>query len=661
MSLDFLDDVVETPRRVYGEQSQHLAESELGTSMYFKDSYLVPRTKVEMDWAVSNKYVIKEFRNREDIDVEMMLDFVDLKLDWYVPSIEAIKFINFIRLCIGKEPENLNSLSHYFLIDCIFKQPNVSPYFKVRNIDYDFLKGSTVILGTREFSKSVLLTYLMLYMADTGKIPNFGKVSFGLYVSDKMEGNVQTTMRLIKSLYKSSAYLQSRFEEVKLTDVKVSFYRKPRSKKDVALYNKHMSVKGNTIDTVPQRMDRKFSITGIGASGGRGSRDDLQRPEFAIFDDLVKNDKDVSSTTIMDAIETTIEKDIKGALHGTNSFKVLIGTAYAEHDPVYSRMTGAWLPCVFPKAEQPPTDELPEDEFISVWEDRHTYEAQRKAYLEAVFNATGKNPLAMLSYLQEFFCRITSNDDRLIPKKYEQWYDVNNVLANSHNFTFVLTTDYTTTGHKTSDDSGAFLWAISHDDQWFLVDMKLRKMELEVQYNNTFDMVDSLDGIADRVLVAVEIDGQQILHIVALKDRQFKRNTFLQFARQKTTDGKPASHIGIRSKDEGGNKFWRFKLTKPKWFGFNIWLPAHLRHSKDMKTFLKELKLTSNSAIKGSDNGLDCTSQLMMVKYDLPSKNPQVNRYQSNYDTIQSDIRSSEHDIREHFNDTDSSTYGRYV
>jgi nucleoside-diphosphate-sugar epimerase len=73
------------------------------------------------------------------ITVDKLLDNIDLKLDWYVPSDFAIEFIIFIRLVLGEEPENTSPKAHYFFIDCVFQQSNVKPFFMARNIDFDFL------------------------------------------------------------------------------------------------------------------------------------------------------------------------------------------------------------------------------------------------------------------------------------------------------------------------------------------------------------------------------------------------------------------------------------------------------------------------------------------------------------------------------------------
>ena len=591
---------------------------------WLSDPKGIPRSREEMERAIDEEYVIPPFRNNDEITVDLLLDYVDLKLDWYIPSVQAFEFVNFIRLCVGKEPENLNPKAHYFFIDCLFSSEEVKPYFVVRNIDYEDLKRNVLILATREFSKSVLLGYLILQMAVTGKKIGFGKVNFGVYVSDKLEkGNVTVMMDLLYKLYKQSAYLKSKFEYVHVTATKAVFIRRPVTPDEIKIYNKHIALGGRE-DEVPYRMDRQFALQGVGVStGGRGIRDTLDRPDFAIFDDMLKNDEEANSPTILAKTEKVITKDVGGSLNGNGNFKILIGTAYHAGDPVYKRVEeGSWLPVVFPRAEQPPTDDLKEEDFISMWADRHTYANQRKDYLEAYLPLKRKNnPIPMRAYMQEFFCRVSNDADRLIPKQLEQWYNADDVWENAWNFNWYITTDYTTTGNGSSDRSGAFLWAVSNSGDYFLVDMVLRRMGLEEQYNNTFRMIESTNYITRGVEVGVEIDGQQVLHVVALKDRQFKKNIFIRFARQKGLGMKIPEYEGIRSKAGGGDKLWRLKATLPLWEDRKIWFPKHLKNNKDMLVLLDELrKTTPQSICTSSDDGLDCISQLMMMDIQLPPK-----------------------------------------
>src|SRR5574344_2869572 len=92
----------------------------------------------------------------EKITVDWLLDNVDLTFQGYTPSIVAIEFFNFVRLTLGEEPENENSLAHYFLVDVIFMQDTVRDYLVVRGIDYDKIKGRTAVLCCREFAKSTI-------------------------------------------------------------------------------------------------------------------------------------------------------------------------------------------------------------------------------------------------------------------------------------------------------------------------------------------------------------------------------------------------------------------------------------------------------------------------------------------------------------------------
>ena len=177
--------------------------------------------------------------------------------------------INFIRMSMGREPENLNSKAHYFFIDAMIGSDAIEPYYRVRNIPFYTMNDSALILSSREFSKSVLATFFILYMAYTGKKPGFGKVNLLLYISDKMDGNVQATMRTIKGLVKKSEFLSGAFEDTHFTDSRVRLIRHPSTTKEIRAYKKAIDA-GKKLDEVPYRGQRTFTLQGIGSSGGRG-------------------------------------------------------------------------------------------------------------------------------------------------------------------------------------------------------------------------------------------------------------------------------------------------------------------------------------------------------------------------------------------------------
>lgn len=586
------------------------------------DELGVPRTSEEMELALSSNYIIPAFRDGI-LTVDKLLDHVDVVLDWYIPSTEAIEFINFIRLVLGEEPENSNPKAHYFLIDCIFRQECVLPYFKVRNIDFFEIDDRVLVLCTREFAKSVLIgTMLVLYMAATGKLPGFGPVNYVLYVSDSMRNNVKTTMETIGSVYRESEYLHTIFEDATTNQDEISFVRNPVTKKEIALYNEYVNKRGMKPSEVPGRMKRTFSMKGLGAAtGGRGSRDSLFRPEVAIFDDMLGNETDANSEIILENIDSTIESDVLPALSGNGNFAILIGTPYNKKDPVYKRVEdGSWAPVVFPKAEVMDVD-VTEDTFRGVWPDRHSFKQCRKDYMKAKKAQDNGNPVPMRKLKQEYYLRISSDEDRLIQDNYIKWFSREDIIANSWNYNWYITTDYTTTGNKGSDMSGAALWAVNSESQFFLIDLVLRKLEVEVQYNETFEMVAQTQGNTRGVEVGVELDGGQTLHLINLRERMPKKNVFFTFARQR---GAKIGSEGIRSRLEGGNKHWRFRMMLPYFQNQKIWFPVELKGTADMNELLEEIKYTTYSGFgTPHDDGCDIISQLAMMEimYPAPTEN----------------------------------------
>jgi len=935
---------------------------EFRNSQTIGDKLGIPRTIEEMNLAIKTNYIIPAFRDGI-ITVDKMLDHADVVLDWYIPSEYAIDFINFIRLVLGEEPENSNPKSHYFLIDCIFQQKNVEPYFIVRNINYEENKNRIVVLCTREYSKALTLdteiatpngyvemrdikdddivfdgngketrvvkksklfmentyritladgriletswnhdnivwkryckrikgysrydlriyglkeevltteelfsngdgwkidrtrtknhkkgwdykyyiprmtapiefpeadfdldpytvglkleaeesidtdishdkripaplmtgsvkqriavlqglmdangsinkkgttkftstskglaedvlqlirtlggtgtitektassnskiiyvvnininnislfrldhkksreryvpvrdmvgienielihsvptqciavesdtksfilkngvvthnstligTMLPLYMAYNGKLPEVGSCDYGLYIGDSMRNNVKTTMETIGSVFNESIFLRNAFEDSTTNQDEVSFVRKPRTTQELALYNEYVVKQGLKKSEVPGRMKLTFTMKGIGAStGGRGSRDALKRPKFSFFDDMLGNEQDATSEVILENIESTIEADILPSMHGQGNFAIVIGTPYNKNDPVYKRIeNGLWLPIVFPKAEKISID-LKKEDFRGVWPDRHTYEACMRDFKRAHKAQENGNPVPMRKLMQEYYLRISSDEDRLIQENYIQWFNRSDIIANSWNYNWYITTDYTSTANDGSDLSGNFLWAVDSNQNHFLVDMTLRKLELEAQYNETFSMAMQMAGSVRWSEVGVEIDGQQNLHIIALEDRMPKKNFFLSFAKQK---GAKAGAKGIRSKLEGGNKHWRFRMTLPLWQNHKIWFAKELNGTQDMNELLEEIRYVNYSSFGSAhDDGCDCISQLIMmdIQYPAPGENYKpVKKIGMNKTGINAKIWAKKNEE----DDADSTAYDSYA
>lgn len=552
----------------------------------------------------------------DKITVDWLLDNVDLTFQGYTPSIVAIEFFNFVRLTLGEEPENENSLAHYFLVDVIFMQDTVRDYLVARGIDYDKIKGRTAVLCCREFAKSTIIgSFVPLYMAWKGELPGFGKVNYGLYVGDSMRNNVKTTMNTIEQVYLESEWLQTQFESARFTDELVELVRLPRTASEIALYETAIAA-GKKPTQVPGRSKRKFAMRGVGAqTGTRGTRSGLQRPQFAIIDDVVPSEAEANSDTILDGIESTIESDVLNALHGAGSFAILIGTPYNKKDPVYSRVESkTWVPVVFPICERIHEDMLP-NEFRGVWENRHSYSKVMKRYLDAV------NSNKTRSFMQELMLRITSEKDKVIPNDYLEFFSRDNILKNGAAYNWYITTDFTTTGGSGNDFSGMAVWAVSSNNDYFLVDLVLKKMDLAVQYNELFRLVNKYKRFNGMIEVGIEIDGQQKIHLFAIKELMNKKNEYFTIGKQKG-----GVREGILSKQGKGGKEGRFSVMVPLFQAGKIQFARELNDTAGMREMRNELDYVTydeHGRLQfGSvhDDGLDLISQLAMMNIFAPSE-----------------------------------------
>jgi len=305
--------------------------------------------------------------------------------------------------------------------------------------------------------------------------------------------------------------------------------------------------------------------------------------------------------------------DAENALSGKKGKIIAINTPFNKNDPVYQALeSGTWTPVCIPMCEEI-HEGLKEKDFIGAWEPMHSYQRIMERYEDAVGSS------ALREFMQELMLRISSDDDRLVPDGLIQWASRENIVANSWQYNWYMTTDYTSTGSKGSDFSGNALWAVNSTGNWFLIDLTLRKFELEEQYRETFNMVEQCANNTRGVEVGVEIDGQQNIHILALKDRMALRNTYFTIARQR---GQKIGSEGIRSRLEGGNKHWRFRMMLPYFQNHKIWFSKELRDTPDMKELLEEIKFTTYTSINSKhDDGLDLISMLGAMEVIMPAKN----------------------------------------
>jgi hypothetical protein len=171
--------------------------------------------------------------------------------------------------------------------------------------------------------------------------------------------------------------------------------------------------------------------------------------------------------------------------------------------------------------------------------------------------------------------------------------------------------------------SGQILWAIDWQDNKYLIDIKLRKQEIEEQYENTIELWNRAKKYgANWCDIGVEIDGQQSLHLIALDKYAIRKKAYITFAKQIAVSGKKVTWKGIRSRSSGGDKLWRLRLIAPEFEKGKVFFNKDLKeYNLDMKELLEELKMCTQLEIKSMrDDGLDCISQLALMETYAPPK-----------------------------------------
>lgn len=532
--------------------------------------------------------------------VNDLLDRVDYKFPGYIPSVEAFDFINFMQLVLGEPPENKNSLAHYFMIDVIFRKVDVWKYYGLQS---DIARPNYfAVMCHREFSKSVLLgSMLTLYIAYHGKLPGFGKINFGGYIGNSVRGGVRQNMQTIAGVYKDSDYLQDKFESVHFTDMAVKFIRHPKR-----------NAKGEITKREAKEGHRTFVMEGYGAMAGpRGSRDGLVRPQFFIIDDVIKNAADARSDVILGNVLQMIEEDIGYALSTSNSFCIYIGTPFNLRDPLMNALIdGTWTPIIFPVAEKISLD-LKKEDFRGSWEDRHTYEKVMTKYRTAVHKGT------LAAFMQEMMLRVASEEDRVIKDSMlDNLFTKSDITSKGSLYNWYITTDFTTTGSKSSDYSAMGVWAVSNNGDYMLVDLVVQKLELKDQYMKLLELVRKYKPMTGYINVGIETSGQQKAHIFALQELMTKHNTYFTVAFQK---GK--NNPGIMRTSNDGNKFEYFMRVVPLFQTNKIWFARELTETTDFQELVTELTYVTHLGFGAKhDDALDIISQLNELNIIIPMR-----------------------------------------
>lgn len=496
------------------------------------------------------------------------IDYSFLNSNSYVPSVFSFTFMNWIKMVNGSEGEShVTPPVHLKMLD---KVVEINPITKAVN-------SYIANLCFRGAAKTTLfMEYFVLFCAQFGYIPNFGKVEGMIYVSDSMDNGVKSARKNIEFRYDNSPFLQEWIPEASFTDNYLEFRN---------------------------REGHRLGVKMFGAKTGlRGTKIFGKRPTVAILDDLVSDD-DSKSKVSMQAIKDTVYKGVNHALDPTRRKVIFNGTPFNTEDILIEAVeSGGWDVNVWPVCERYPCTK---EEFVGAWEDRFTYEYIQEQYDMAV--KTGK----LAAFYQELMLRITSDEERLVQDAEIGWYSRADLLRNKGNYTFYMTTDFATSAKQTADYTVLSNWAYGCNGDWFWVDGIAEKQTMEKTFDKLFHYVATYSPQQ----VGVEVTGQQGAFIALLQREMLNRNCWFNFASDQA-GGAP----GVRPQQD---KLARFNLVVPQFKMHKIWFPEEMRESKIIQMFLTQIRMATMSGLKGKDDCLDTVSMLNNLNPWKPSANSQ--------------------------------------
>ncbi len=496
--------------------------------------------------------------DRDNLGLENLVKGIkyDYFEKYYTPTTFALKFINFIKLVNGGSEENKSPLFHLDMLDAITESNDV------------------LIVCFRGGSKTtVMAEYMILYLALHGELPNFGKITVGMYVSDTMDNGVKSMRDNLEFRWNNSEFLQKYIPKVNFTDKEWEFE----------------NIEG-----------KKLCFRGFGASTGvRGFKRYGVRPQMCIFDDLM-SDKSAESPTITADIAKIIYKAARAAMHPRYRKLIWIGTPFNKKDPLYQgAATKAWKTKVYPICEKFPCSR---EEFKGAWEDRFDYDFVKHEY-DTLLEA-GK----IDAFNQELMLRIMSDDDRLVKDNDIHWYTNRvEIIANKHLYNWYITTDFATSEKEKADFTVISVWAVDNKGNYYWVDGVLARQLFSTTVDDLFRLV----KIYDPLSVGIEVTGQQQGFISVIERRMLDENFWFTLASDKNSREK-----GLRPNTD---KLSRFSTTLPLFINQKIWFPKDLQNTQIMIEALDELTSVTKSGFKSvHDDFCDTVSQLTSMFIILP-------------------------------------------
>jgi len=504
--------------------------------------------------------------------IKQLEDYVStVDYDWlnnvYIPSVEAMQFLTFIKLVNGaKGEENKTPVMHLHMLDGLIHFDNV--------LEIVFRGGAKT---------TVIHEYAFLYMACYGKFFGFGEVDVAMYVSDTMENGVKNMRNQLEYRWNESEFLQQYVPYAKFTDDSWEF--------------------ANT-------SGHKTFIRGFAAmTGVRGFKKYGKRPTWCGFDDLM-SDKNAKSPTILSDIENVVYKAARQAMHPTKRKVVWTGTPFNKADSLYKAAgSKGWETRAYPLCEKFPCSR---EEFKGAWDDRFTYDSTLKEY--NLLLDSGK----LQAFNQELMLRITSDEDRLILDADLMWYERNTLIHNKEVYNFYITTDWATSEEQAADYSVTSVWAINNKGYWFLVDGVCKRQTMEKNINDLFRFAQQYN--LNLQSVGIEVSGQQGGFIQWIQKEMMERNIWFNLASDNNSN-----KLGIRP---NGKKLVRFQTVVPWFKAKRMFFPVEFKDTHPLMIEMQdELNYVTKEGFKSAhDDAADTISMLAVMNAWKPSQSMEITK-----------------------------------
>lgn len=471
--------------------------------------------------------------------IEEMLNEVDYsKLAVYIPNSFSLEFVNFIKLVSASTPEeNLTPIIHLMMLD---KLPTTQR--RVLNLCF---RGSG--------KTSVFSEYLVLYIGVFGGIPGFGDIPAGIFVANAMDKGVAQLRKNLELKYNTSPFLQYWIPDAIFRDDYI---------------------------ILTNRKGHRFYLNMFGAqSSVRGSRDGNYRPVIAILDDLIKDDSDAASPTIMMNIRNLITKEIPFALHPTRHKIIWNGTPFNKQDPLIEAVeSGRWEVNVWPVCDVWP---CAREDFRGAWPDRFTYEY-----------CLDQSDNDVVAFNQEMMLQISSDETKLVKAADISWEPID--IHPSPKYTYYITTDFATKASIKNDYSVLFVWAFDNNAKWHWVNGVVRRQGMDQNMKDLFKF-----AIKYRPLgVTIEIAGQQGGFIPWIREKMIEYQFWFN-----VIETRPML-----------NKLAYFMTVVPLLTTGEIFFPIEFKDSLELKETMHEYGLATPQGLKSKhDDCIDGTSRLMNI------------------------------------------------